>query len=955
MSHTHRRSSAGLEKIETDIQFLAECFREVLIEIGSPAIADCVPWTQQRRGESAESLQHIHGVSTTAVSREDRVRAYSIAFQLLNQVEENARASMQAKREYELGMSGEAGLYASALLQMKEHGYTPEEIAGLLPLTRVEAVLTAHPTESKRQTIIEQHRALYDILVAREHIPSGSLEDVDLRNDVKHALERLWRTGHTLLQKPTVEDERTNILHYVRHVFPKAIAHLDKRLRIAWKEAGFAPELIAGPERMPRLRFGTWVGGDRDGHPLVTAEVTKATLLALRKDALALYDSLLSDLIWRMSLSARQQPFPASIAHRSAELATLLGSRSVSIMRQYPEEPWRQYLALIRARLPVTIAEGSTPELHDFEGAYQSSVEMADDVRILHSALIEIGAERMARHDVDSFLRLADVFGFHLAMVDIRQNSMFHDKALSQLFVAAGVPDGESYALWSESRRLSFLNTELAWSRPFLHEHISAGPEADAVLSCYRVVARHIEQYGTNSIGACIVSMTRSLSDLLGVYVLLREAGLMTIHHGQLRSMLPVVPLLETIDDLHRGAELLGTFLQHPVTQQTLQMIGVRRSVRSLSRDHALLLSREASAYAEMPVQQVMIGYSDSNKDGGIIASQWNIYRAQAMMADVASAHNVRIRFFHGRGGTISRGAGPTHRFLDAMPDGALQFEMRLTEQGETIAQKYANVMTATHNLELLTAGTLRHSSLRMTRAEHTAFAPALDMMAQKSKEVYQNLLHTEEFIPFFRSATPIDVIEQSRIGSRPSRRTGDRHRLEDLRAIPWVFSWQQSRFCLTGWYGAGSALAYIHEHHPDEFERLRAEARAPGFVRYVLANIETSWLTTHIAIAKEYATLVEDVRVREYCLGMIEQEYHRTGAMFQIMFDESPTVRRPLLFKTLAIRDEVLCALHTMQVELLAEWRKDKMQQTDAVNDERLSLLLHTVSAIASGMRATG
>ncbi len=528
-------------------------------------------------------------------------------------------------------------------------------------------------------------------------------------------------------------------------------------------------------------------------------------------------------------------------------------------------------------------------------------------------------------------IRAVDAFGFHLATLDIRQNSRFHDKAFGQLMTLAGHP-GEAFATWDEARRLEFIETELRSSRPFAHSGASAGPEADAVLSCYRLLVEQYDAHGPGGLGALIVSMTRQLSDLLVVYLLAREAGLARSTSEGLVCRLPVTPLFETAEDLDGAPAIMRAFLAHPATRCSLRATG------------------------DEPVQQIMIGYSDSNKESGILASQWALHRAQSALTAIGRETGVRIRYFHGRGGTISRGAGPTHRFLDALPPGSVNGDLRLTEQGETIAQKYANGATASFNLELLLAGTAG-TSLRPPSPSPLAarMEPAVNMLVAASREVYEGLLKEPDFMEFYSQATPIDALEQSSIGSRPARRTGQRT-LADLRAIPWVFSWNQARFYLPGWYGVGSALSRLREQDARAFGDLK-ECLDGGwpFLRYVLMNVETNLASADREIMSRYAELVVSPAVRGAFLGRITEEFEQTYALLTACFGRSTMDRRPRAAKTLRLRADALRVLHEQQIGLLSQWRGMQKSGDEAAAKQMLPELLLSINAIASGLRTTG
>jgi phosphoenolpyruvate carboxylase len=841
---------------------------------------------------------------------------------------------------------------------LKERGLSEEQIAREMAAVRVEPVLTAHPTEAKRAAVLEQHRVLYLLLFERENSIWTPVERDELRNQIKAAIERIWRTGEVLLQKPDVADERRNLLHYLREVFPAVLPRIDARLKQAWQRAGFDETSLENLSCMPTLKFGTWAGGDRDGHPFVTDEVTRETLLELRQGALLVIYRQLAALWDRLCLSTYVQAPPPELADAIVRLRAEIKADSQTSIEQNPEEPWRHFVALIMAKLPLD--EGRAPRkttsltreefYAPLEAKYRSASELDADLKILERSLCAVDAVRIAQVDLRPVRRALDVFGFHLATLDVRQNSRVHEKSIAQLLDAARVLfedesgkvwSGAEFASWPENVRLAFFNQELESPRPFLNAATRAGDEADAVRDCYRVLVEHINRFGPAGIGALIISMTRQLSDLLLVYILAREAGLAQSTPDGLVCPLPVVPLFETEDDLHRSAGILREFLQHPMTRRSLESQSSREG-RSTLRQHKM-------------VQQVMIGYSDSNKDSGILASQWALQLAQREMAQVGKECGAHIRFFHGRGGTISRGAGPTHRFLESLPDGALDSDLRLTEQGETIAQKYANLNTATYNLELLMAA-VTGVSLRQKYFPSQAhpLEPCFEKLAMWSRDAYHQLLHTEGFVSFFEGATPIDALEHARIGSRPVRRTG-RRGISDLRAIPWVFSWSQARFYLTGWYGIGTALRKLANENPLEWERLQSEISTWPFARYVLTNVETSLASADLQLMNDYASLVEDAAIRHRFMDEISAEYARSRDMLAQVFGSSFETRRPRMHKTLQLRARALKMLHHQQIALLRDWRSVNVEGNEQAASEMLPDLLLSINAIASGLRTTG
>lgn len=922
--------SIELQKIREDLTYLQNCFIQMLRETGEEEIADVL--------SGKIKLQSVD-------NPEKLSKAYTLTFQFMTIVEENAAVQLRRKLEDEHGLTRISGLWGRTLNDLKLAGFTGEQIAEILPDIRIEPVLTAHPTESKRSTVIDQLREIYLLMVKRENRMWSENETDQFKDEILAAMQRLWVTGQVFLQKPSIEDELRNVLHYLVNAFPNVLPMLDQRLRTAWNETGFDSGLLANRHQLPKVSFGNWVGGDRDGHPFVTADVTRNTLTVLRKHALQLIKSNLDGLAQKMSVSLFEVDVPEALSQRLDSLAKR-AFESKSAINRNPGEPWRQYLNLMQQLLPLDGNGEPIPE-PDPDHHYQSADEVLDDLDVITQSLKEIDARLISKLDVEPVARNIEAFGFHLAALDIRQNSSFHDAAVSQLLVEAGIDDGEHFAEWSEEKRVDFLNEELKTSRPFARHRQGLGTEADAVLACYRVLYKYIRRFGSNGIGSLIVSMTRSLSDLLVVYLLCREAGLLKKYNGGMVCELPVVPLLETIEDLEKGPDILDQFLSHPITKQSIEY----------RKEH----------HGAGNSQQVMIGYSDSNKDGGILASLWSLYIAQEKLNESAKKHGIRVRFFHGRGGTISRGAGPTHRFIAGLPPETIQGDMRLTEQGEVISNKYANPVTALYNLELLQAGTtgLTLGVFDKTNIVSGDGSSGLSTSREKIKQIvnrlyeyslesYQSLVKSDGFVSYFAQSTPIDVIEASRIGSRPARRTGKRS-FEDLRAIPWVFSWSQSRCFLTGWYGVGSALEKLQNENPDEFSTLSENAINYMPFRYVITNASSALALTDEEIMKQWANMVEDREMGDRFYRKIMAEYEKTRDMLEMLYGHKLRDRRPRMYEMIELRSKRLKPLHQLQIEQLKTWRNLKKQGKEDKADAMLPDMLLVLNAISSGLGSTG
>ena len=503
------------EKIDEDLEFLIGCLSEVLTELGEPELAAQLPWL---RTPSA-SVNSAPDVTTPGPGSKRELQVLSIAFQLLNLVEENAASQARRARENSGSAMREPGLWEDQLARLIAAGHSAEQIAEALGKVHVEPVFTAHPTEAKRPIVLQQHAELHRLLVELENGMWSPSERRAFRDQIKVALERLWRTGEIILVKPDIFSELDHLLHYLREVMPDVLPQMTRRLRKAWTEAGLPPELVQDPARLPRLTFGNWVGGDRDGHPLVTPEVTRKILAQLHQNALAVLRKKLTALSVALSLSSLLQVPPARLSEAIAQTEQLLGPQAGALASQTPDEPWRQFVQLMIARLP---ASDRRRESH----AYTCAAELERDLELLRISLVEVGAVRLAEADIEPVQRLLGVIGFHLAALDIRQNSDFHDRAMEQLLEAAGFDDF-AFGQWTEARRIAFLERELNSRRPLAPRRTKLGAEAQAVLDCYQVLVDYIDAFGLQGIGSLIVSMTRNLSDLLAVFILCREVGLL--------------------------------------------------------------------------------------------------------------------------------------------------------------------------------------------------------------------------------------------------------------------------------------------------------------------------------------------------------------------------------------------------------------------------------------------
>jgi phosphoenolpyruvate carboxylase len=900
--------------------YLTEGFRQLddeLAEVVSvlaeavpldPSVLAHLPW---RKNDA--------GVEPSDHNRSDTAQLLSIAFELLNMVEERVAFRLRGWRRSQYGPAAVSGLWPRVLDELSAAGLGEEDVLAALKNVRVEPVLTAHPTEAKRPEVREKHLSVYHKLADWEAARGDPHRERRLHDSLRAELETLWLTGEIYIRRPKVGEELRNAIDYLRDVFPEVVSRLDRSLEFAWQDVGWSVERLREQDAYPRIRFATWIGGDRDGHPLVTPEVTANTLEELRANAIRLHRRWLRSTASELTLATPFASTPVEFLEAIHALAESLGEPGRRILARTDHEPWRSWLNLLRQKL------SREPE----QGGYGGPDEYVADLMLARDSLIATRAGHAAREWINPLIRLAETFGFHLAALDVRQNSGAYDEAAAELFAAAEIEDGKNFATWPEQRRRELLVRELHNPRPLLAPDQTAGDAAEVALGPLRTLAAHREARGAAGLGQLIVSMTRDVSDLLLVHVLCREAGLAERGpNGCWRSQLPVSPLFETGDDLAASEAIMTEYFK---------VIEARR---------------------ESP-QPIMVGYSDSNKDGGVFASQWGIYNAQDRLTRVCGEAGATPQFFHGRGGTIGRGAGPTRWFLRALPPGSLQGPIRITEQGEVLPRKYGHEGNAHYHLELLVADV---SAAVATAPQESPIADghraSLDHIAKASAARYRGLLESDQFIDFYRAVTPIDALEAGTFGSRPPRRRGTAgHSISDLRAIPWVFSWTQSRFYLPGWFGVGSGLASLRENDPAGYEDLRSSLDQLPFLRYVLSNVESSLASAKLSVMADYAALCADAPLRERMMNDINAELASTRSEVASVLGKDFEHRRPRMHKTLQIREQPLACLHRQQIALLREWREAGSPVAGSGREfDRVFLALQlTINAISSGLRETG
>jgi phosphoenolpyruvate carboxylase len=839
------------------------------------------------------------------------VRAFSYFSHLAN-VAEDQNSIRQMRARSKAGGAPIPGTLALTLSHARAAGISAADLRKFFATAQVSPVLTAHPTEVRRKSTIDREMEIAALLDRRERVQLTPEELAAGDEQLRRAVLTLWQTNILRRTKLTVLDEVANGLSFYDYTFLHEVPHLHCALEDRLNEG----EGAAQGELASFLRMGSWIGGDRDGNPFVTAEVMRNTLKMQSSRVLRFYLDELHVLGAELSLAAH-------LADVSKDLRTL-AERSPDTSPHRKGEPYRLAVSGIYARLAATAArlDVETTRAPVGEAApYAHSNEFKADLDIIYRSLISNNSRVIARGRLRHLRRAVDCFGFHLARLDIRQNSAVHERTVAELIDAA--TPGISYLALNEEARISLLIGELRNSRPLTSAFVKYSEETVGELAVFHAAAEAHAKFGAEAIPQCIISMCKGVSDMLEVALLLKEAGLVDPSG---RSAINIVPLFETIEDLQASSRIMDRLLS--------------------MHDYRKLVDSRGS------VQEVMLGYSDSNKDGGFVTSGWELYKAEIGLVSVFDHHHVRLRLFHGRGGSVGRGGGPSYDAIIAQPGGAVNGQIRITEQGEIISSKYSNCEVGLNNLEVLAAATLEASLLQPKHsAPNPEYLKAMEELSALAFKAYRGLVYeTEGFADYFWASTVITEIASLNIGSRPASRKKTKE-IEDLRAIPWVFSWAQCRLMLPGWYGFASAVeAWIREHPDKGMPFLKELYREWPFFRTLLSNMDMVLAKSSIAIASRYAELVPDVALRESIFARIRREWQTSiDMLLEIMGQQRLLQSNPFLERSIRNRFPYLDPLNHVQVELLKEHRA---QNPD---EQVLRGIQITINGISAGLRNSG
>ncbi|WP_428841949.1 phosphoenolpyruvate carboxylase [Halobacillus naozhouensis] len=845
--------------------------------------------------------------------RSQVIRAFSIYFHLVNIAEQNHR--VRRRREYQLFEDQGVQPFSieSAVLSLKDHQIDKGVIQNVLNELSLELIITAHPTEATKRTVLEIQKRIATILSQLDHPQLTENERKRIEESLFNEVTVLWQTDELRQRKPTVMDEVRNGLYYFDEtlfdVLPDIHQELEDRLEESYPEDTW---------NVPNfLRFGSWIGGDRDGNPNVTPELTWETLKKQRTLVLKKYDGVLVELMKRFSHSTNRvnvsDELIASVEEDESRIPTDKKWR-------VKEEVYRRKFAVILERLR---------QVGKSETGYPSSDDLLADLYLIQDSVKHHQPTKRELKMLRKLVRQVKLFGFHLATLDIRNHSGEHEAAITEILQKVSIHN--DYANLSESEKVELLEDVLKDPRPITLLNEDYSEETQEMLKVFQLIRDAHKEFGKRSIEVYLISMTESASDLLEVMVLAKEAGIYRLHaDGRVESNLNIAPLLETVDDLIAGPEILKTLFEKDVYSKHLQDLD----------NH----------------QEIMLGYSDGSKDGGTLTANWKLYKAQQEIHEMAKEYNVGLKFFHGRGGSLGRGGGPLNRSILSQPAETLGDGVKITEQGEVLSSRYLLRDIAYRSLEqgvsTLVEGAAHVSkeTEQVNDLEET-WKQAMEEMADVSLEKYQSLVFADQdFLTYFNEATPLQELGELNIGSRPMKRK-DSMKFENLRAIPWVFAWTQNRQLIPAWYAAGTGLVDYASRGDDHVKQLQQMYESWPFFRSTIHNLQMALTKADIQTAKEYTALVNDQKLGERIFQNIVEEYETTKqVLLQITGDQELLDQQPTIQESVKLRNPYVDPLNFLQVELIKDLREN-----DDDNEDTLTEVLLTISGIAAGLRNTG
>jgi phosphoenolpyruvate carboxylase len=864
------------------------------------------------------------------------VRAFSTYFSLAN-IAEEAYQHRERRRMVRAGGQLWAGSFHSVLRDFADEQITPEQLQSLLNQLQYIPVFTAHPTESKRRTIMEQLRRIF---ITAEQLDDPRLSKAQ-REEVTDLLESqiqiLWKTDEVRSARPRVKDEIANGLFYFHESLFRAVPVVYRNLEKAVRNIYGTQDNNGNAVQVnipSFLRFGSWIGGDRDGNPFVKPKTTE---LAVRMQAQEIFLQYLN----RLRELGRILTYSSLLCEPSGDLLSSIYNDEKYAEKAFPDkperfmqEPYRRKIGIMRYRMErnLVAVKSKLTGIPEEQGhdRYKSEKEFLKDLYILRDSLIGHGDERVAQAELADLIRLAETFGFYLLNLDVRQESSVHSKTVAELFHQQ-YPDTTDYLALNEEARLQALAAAIINPAPNPIKEEELSEQAQETLEVFRVMLRMQQEISRQAFGSYVISMTHQASHVMEVMYLASLAGLAGQNEKGWYCKIRIAPLFETVVDLAHIEPVMSVLFNNQTYAQLLNASG--------------------------NMQEVMVGYSDSCKDGGILASSWGLYEAQQRITTLAEERGIGIRLFHGRGGTVGRGGGPTHESILSQPPGTVHGQIKFTEQGEVLSFKYSNEETAVYELTMGITGLLK-ASRSLIQKPQTDRPEYLDVMRQLAKDgetAYRELTdNTAGFLDYFYEATPVSEIGQLNIGSRPShRKKGDRSK-QSVRAISWVFGWAQSRHTLPAWYGVGTALEKWCNSHPGCVSELHHMYKEWPFLRALLGNMQMALLKADMDIARDYASLCLDSQTSKHVYQLIRDEHQRTVQyVLRVSGNATLLEENPPLYLSLSRRNPYLDPLSSIQVTLLRRYRDETMDETE--RNIWLTPLLRTINAIAAGMRNTG
>lgn len=847
------------------------------------------------------------------------LEAWGIWFQLLSIAEENTGMSRRRREEKALGVDAVSGTFASVFSNAKKAGVSAEQIQQLLDNAYICPTITAHPTEAKRITVLEIHRRIYVLLYRLEAPRWTDRERRAIEEELQNEIDLLWLTGELRREKPTVGQEVEWGLHFFEQALferiPELMSHLEWSLATYYPDAEFKTK--------PFFKWGSWVGGDRDGNPFVTNDVTRAALNRSREFILQHYAKRLDDLLHKISIA--QKGIRLSDDYLSA-LQALLNetAQEDTLPSRNPGEVFRQFVACMKIKVENTIRKFSGDS--DTDGSYYQSPEaFLDDLQVIENGLIAADCKNLANSMVKPLRQEAESFKFSAVRLDLRENSTTTNNTLKGIWCeqnnASEAPDTES-AEWRE-----WLNSQLAEPMTALPEFSTLDDASASTLGLFRLVGETWEKLDREAFGYFILSMTQSVNDILGIYLLAKFGGLFADKEGVGTCNLPIMPLFETIEDLQNAPGIMKELFSIPL---------VRHSI----------MNHHGS-------QEVMIGYSDSNKDGGFFTSNWELSKAQTSLTKTGEECGIPISFFHGRGGSVSRGGAPTGLAIASQPAGSINGRMRITEQGEVVSSKYANEGTACHQMELLAASVFEHTLKASGEAKKQAdYIEPMEALSSLAYAAYRELAEMEGLFDYYQAASPVEELTLLKIGSRPARRFGAKS-LNDLRAIPWVFAWTQNRHMVPGWYGVGTAFnSFLKIRGDDGLALLKEMYEESPLLKLIVDEVQKTLCFVDVQVATEYSYLVENEDIRKPIYDMFKKELYLTMDMIKEVLGNEPVDERyPIFARRLHRRASILRQVGRQQIKLVERFRCEE----EGNQKEDLIPLLLSINCISAALGWTG